>query len=95
MHLSVVHVQEDGWLRWNRIIKGRPYNAISSVTSGEATIPPVAGVQRDMRPSVLLTAALLILLVDSGFAQDGLTCDCGISPDKPTVCSTETQMSHR
>src|SRR4051812_19307758 len=45
-----------------------------------------------MRGSVLLTAALLILLADSGFAQDGLTCDCGNSPDKPTVCLTETEM---
>lgn len=48
-----------------------------------------------MRPFALLIAALLILLFDYGSSQDGLTRDCGNSPDKLAVCLTETQMSHR
>jgi hypothetical protein len=48
-----------------------------------------------MRCSVLVTAALLILLADSGLTQNSVTCDCGNSPDKPIVCLTETQMSRQ
>jgi hypothetical protein len=48
-----------------------------------------------MKRSVLLNAALLIFLADSASTQDGLICDCGNSPDQPTVCLTETEMSHQ
>ncbi len=37
----------------------------------------------------------MIFLADSAFAQDGLTCVCGNSPDQTTICLTETQMSHQ
>lgn len=47
-----------------------------------------------MRRFVLLNAALLILLVDPASTQNGLICDCGNSPDQPTLCLTETQMGH-